>query len=557
MTFDVTDWSITRATGAVRYVGDAHGGASPSYATVIELHRGLQAFAASPTSSGDDELSMIDQTPSDRGGVDTNISLLNGYNIDQTASEHLYDGSITQAAGAEIYDGFINFGNAVSIQMIQNAARLTNDFWNEAAMTAVTSAPGVSHRFLVLVRTGGADIDGRRVLGTQRVFGTIPTEFPVNGTARGNNVLALNALSDLNNQTAEGTVAGFTDIVNDNEGYIGIDADGNTTDEFYYSDWELGARSKNDFYERAKYLQREGTAETLYGLAGDIFRGITHQIEIDTPTGTFSAFEAVSWAGGAGQMLAIDSTTAGTQMWIQLLTGAIPTDGQTITGGASSATADVNVTVTPRTVSLPFVGASTGSAIIGAYGLGIGSDDLAVSDRVIDLTGTQNAPPNNVTRTITGLVSGEDQILVTNDLAGNIDLAQLTLATDLTGGAETAVVVTTAIPTDTPSTGQISIQLDSGNYLFVNYTSFTGSTFTIASTSFSADNASQPRNVFIAYISELASGTTASFTHVYGSDRTFFVRRRDGLATQTKDFETTFLGGDASVSTSVQRLDDT
>ncbi|WP_219334647.1 hypothetical protein, partial [Oenococcus oeni] len=93
------------------------------------------------------------------------------------------------------------------------------------------------------------------------------TEFFIGGgTNRGNNVLALRADTDGNNATAAGTIATWTDIVNDNEGYVGIDADGDTTNEFYYSNWEYGSRSANDFYERAKWIQREGTSETIYGL---------------------------------------------------------------------------------------------------------------------------------------------------------------------------------------------------------------------------------------------------------------------------------------------------
>ena len=54
MAFVAADWSITRSNGNIRYIGDDHGGASPSYATVIELHRALQNFADDASASGDD-----------------------------------------------------------------------------------------------------------------------------------------------------------------------------------------------------------------------------------------------------------------------------------------------------------------------------------------------------------------------------------------------------------------------------------------------------------------------------------------------------------------------
>ena len=41
-----------------------------------------------------------------------------------------------------------------------------------------------------------------------------------------------------------------------------------------------------------------------------------------------------------------------------------------ITGGMSSATSQLNATVTSRTVNPEFIGVSTGAAIIGAYGIG-------------------------------------------------------------------------------------------------------------------------------------------------------------------------------------------
>ncbi len=563
MAFDATDWTITRSTGAIRYTGDAHAGTAPTYATVIELHRALQDFADNELDSGDDQLSIIDQTPSDRGGADTNITLLNGYNIDQTASEHLYDGSITQADGDEIYDGIQVFGNATSIQVIQNGALLTNAFWNEPKMIAAVADPvsSTTHRFLIKVRDAGSDIDGRRLLGTQRVLGTAFTEFFIGGgTNRGNNVLALTANDDGNNQTAAGTIATWTDIVNDNEGYTFINADGlGTGTQYFYSDWELGTRTKNQFYERAKWIQREGTSETLYGLDGDLFRGITHEINITSPTGTFVEPEAVSWTGGTGQLLAIDSTTAGTKMWIQILTGVAPTNGQTITG-TSTATADVNVTVTPRLVPSCFVGTSTGSAINpGAFGVGIGADDLTVSDLLTDLTNTNRQPPNNVQFTVENLVSGDRVLVGPDDGGGGLDLAQDTLNGTLNGGTVTEVVVNGTIPSDTPASGTIRIQNDEGRYVRIPYDSYTGSTYTIPSYDFSGtganDSCTTGNNVFISYIDKQTATTAESFTSVYSSPRTLFIRVRNSTA-QIKTFESTGTLGSGGGSATVGRIAD-
>lgn len=409
------DWAVDKDTKVINYIGDDHtrfGGSAPSYATVIEFHRWIQGLADDATYAGDDEMDITIVNATDRS-TDNIITMLNGWTITAAAAEHLYDGSIIQANGATIYDGIVNFGNTANLQIIQNGAVIADDWWNTGSGGLnADSAAGISHRFMVLVRSGGADIDGRRLIGTSRNFGKTFSEFTINGSSRGNNVLALSEADDLNNQTASGTVAGWSDVTNV-EGYAAIDADGNATPETYYSDWEYGSRTVNQVYERAKYLVREGSGETLYGLSGELFRGITHQVPVDTPSGTFSAVEAVSWSGGTGQMLAINSTTAPTIMWIQLLTGVAPTDNQAITGGTSAATCLANGSPTDRPISTPFIGQSTGAALIGAYGVGIGADDLTAADKVTDLTNTVRTPPNNVTFTVLGLVSGEDRVLAT------------------------------------------------------------------------------------------------------------------------------------------------
>lgn len=483
MSFVAADWSIDRQTKNIRYTGNDHTGATPSYATVIEFHRALQDFADDAGYAGNDELDITDPTPSERS-TDNIITLINGWNIDDTAAEHIYDGSVIQTGGAEIYDGLkILAPIGTAVQLLQNGAVVSDDWWNYseggthtgsanaavltdstkswttdmwvgyrirnttdgsfAVITANTdttitgvlqggtdndwdasdayvivdglnsdSANGISHNFMLKVKTGNADIDGRRLIATTREWGRTYLEFKVNGTTRGINVVALAAASDLNNTSTATVIAGYTEITNTTAGYNGIDVNNDTTDEYYYSEWNRDVYTINQFYERMKYLSRDGSAATLYGLSGEVFRGITHEITTDGQGGTdFSASEAVSWSGGTGQMLAVNDVNAATKMWIQLLTGVAPTDNQTITGGSSGATCLVNVTVTERTISTPFCGVSTGSAIIGAYGFGIEATDLTQNDKVFDLTNTQYQAPNYVTFTVGGIVSG-DRVLV-------------------------------------------------------------------------------------------------------------------------------------------------
>ena len=582
MAFTAADWSITRNGGAldVRYIGDAHAGTSPSYATTIELHRALQDFADDEQDSGDDELSIIDKTPSDRGGADTNITLLNGCNLLPADTEHVYDGSLTQAGGAEIFDGIQVFGNSDNIQVIQNGARIVNDFWNEPKMIAAVkdTASSTSHRFLIQVRDAGADIDGRKLLGTQRELATVYTEFFIGGgTNRGNNVLALTANIDNNNQTAEGTIAGWDDIVNDVEGYTGIDADGNTVNEFYYSDWELGAQTKNNFYERAKWIQTRVAGigvdtpardadQIIYGLPGDIFRGITHQIAVtDLASGIWAQGTPIAWTGGTGQLLAVDDTASGsaTNIWIQLLTGVVPS-AQTVTNATNGATGTSGA-VTARNISLPFVGASTGSAILGAYGVGIGADDLTQNDKVVDLTNTTNTPPNNVTYTVNNTVIG-DYVISAPNTGNDFQLDQLSITSAEVGASVTSIVFDETIPSDVLSPGgTIRVEQVSGSYKRIAYTSITTTTNPDDTINFSTLDFSGVGsglaiggNAFITYIDRVATGVTESATFVYsGSPRSLFTRVRNANpGNEIKTFETTASVGSGGGASTVGRIDD-
>ena len=565
MALTAADWSVSRSTGNIRYEGDDHGGASPSYASVLELHRWLQDLADDASSAGDDELDITDENPSDKK-YDTIIELLGNYNIDVAASEHLYGGSIIQDGGDEIYDAIINYGNsAVQIQIIQNGAVLADDFWNhDDEGLNKDDAMGVSHRFLLMVRTGGVDIDGRRLIGTSRRWNYTFSEFKINGTSRGQNTLALSDAWDLNNTLTEGSAAGMTTINNLFSGYNAIDVDNDGADEFYYSKWNRDAYTIGQFWQRMKWLTRNGSSSSLYGLSGELFRGITHDVGLSSPTGTFDTFEPISWTGGTGQMLAINSLTAGTKMWFQHLTGVLPGSPLVITGGTSGATAVSSGSFYVWPVSTPFCGSSTGAAIIGAFGFGVETADLSKEDSMRDLAGDTNTPPNLVTFTVGGLVSGEDRILVapwdgsSTDGEGNpaIDKNQLLTNAAYSGAATTSIVTTAAIPSDTPASGDIRIELASGKYAEVAYTSWTGSTFTIASTNFSSDNVPSGGDVWIAYIDEVASGTIASFQCLYDADRQFVVVCRDGGGTPIKQFISSATLGSAGGSVTVIRTSD-
>ena len=543
MALDSTKWEI-RSDKKIRYTGGVHGNAAANYVTVLELHRFLQDRADDGTMSGDDFIDITVSNPTDKK-FDTIIQLLNGFELDDAyttpASEFIYGGTIIQGSGGTeaIYDGIsVIAARGVVVNVIQNNTVLSNDFWNNTpsgeSFNGINpdAANGLAMQFMVKIRTAGAYIDNASLIFTTREWGKTFSEFRIPATGRGKNSVPLTYADDLNNVTSIGTIAALADITNVTAGYNAIDVNNDTTDEYYYSEWNKGANSINTFYEYMKWLTRAGYTTTLYGIPGEKFRGITHQITVDTPSVTdFSAVEAVSWSGGTGQMLAINDVNAPTTMWIQLLTGVAPTDNQTITGGTSGATCLVNVTVTERTLSAPFCGASTGSSLVGAYGFALEYADLAVNDKLQALDGTTRQPPNNVTFTVSGVVSGWRVLVGPEDGAGGLQVDQLTLNGALSGGAVTAVVVNEAIPANTPASGTIRILRADGRYTRHPYSAVnTGTkTFTITSHDFSTNNAADDANTYISYIDADASGTSISFSTIQsGGTQTLYVSARFG-----------------------------
>jgi len=266
-------------------------------------------------------------------------------------------------------------------------------------------------------------------------------------------------------------------------------------------------------------------------------------------------------SGGKGILLAKDDNGLTGELYLQVISGNNPVDNNVIRRDDTSgdplldfvvATAVINT----RTTNPEFLGTSTGSNIIGAYGIGFQTTDVGSSDRFTSLDNSARVPPNNVTFTVSGLVSGEDRVLVGPRNAANLDRGQWLVSTALTGATETAVVVKTGTDTvpwpaatinwpPTGLTGEVSalrIELDSGIYRNVDYQSHDSSgTFTILSTDFSGANAAAVNNdVFLAFIDVLAAAAAVSFTGVHsGTNRDLFVRVRDGGATPIKTFEAT------------------
>lgn len=249
---------------------------------------------------------------------------------------------------------------------------------------------------------------------------------------------------------------------------------------------------------------------------------------------------AVGTDGGGGTALLLADDTTDDIFYYQLLTGTAPGNSKTLIGASSGQTAVTSAVASAQTVPKTFLGSYTGS-LIGAYGVGVTSTDLTASDTITPLVGATQTPPNNVTFTVTGLVyddaSNFDRVLVGPRSAGVLQKNQFAVTNGPLVSGSTTVEIDVAIPTDTPSAGNIRVENDSGVYQLTTYTSYTGNVFTLSGTYGGA--AANTNNVFVSYIDAnvLVNTTSLSFTSVYLADRDLFVRVRDGGSTPIKTFE--------------------
>ena len=396
-----------QADGDIRHVSGT------STYTVLELHRWLQDLAYDSTSVNDDFMGIVYNRPSIRA-TDQIITLINGYNIDDNAAEYLYGGSITQQDGSVQYSGLQVLGSvnsSTTLNIVQNNTLLT-PYWG----TGLNNAGQILLQILVKSRTADADIDGKRIRVQARTWGDSYAFFNVT-LGEGVAVAAISTVADAQNDSDATSVSAYN--VTNTEGYQTIDLNDGQGAEPYYSKWTYNSEGDElkAMYEWAKYVQRYGSSETIHGIDGELFLGITHSYDYDTEAGTaFVEDDVITWddgtTQGTGLLLALDA--AGDKVHMQLLTGEAPIDGQTITNEATTGTHALNGAPTQRTVPNVFLGTYTGT-LIGAFGVGVDADDLRTQDEIVDLNGDSHNPPNIVDTTVT----------VKNESAANIEDARV------------------------------------------------------------------------------------------------------------------------------------
>jgi len=127
----------------------------------------------------------------------------------------------------------------------------------------------------------------------------------------------------------------------------------------------------------------------------------------------------------------------------------------------------------------------------------------------------------NTEYTLTGLVPGEDRILIAPESNNNIDFGQLSAKGNY-NGHESVFTVNELIPDDTPLSGCIRVDCD-GWYKVVKYKKWCDYQFIGCE---DIPKCSNNANVFVAVIDEVATKETVTFS--FQSSRSMIVRVRNG-----------------------------
>jgi hypothetical protein len=627
-------------TGDIAGDGVLNGRVHPRAYTPLHLHRLLSDLNDDAAPAGNDFLSIIDPTPSDRS-TDQIITLLGDVAITDEVAQHMYGGSVAQAAGLTLYSGWdvqiTDSDGGTAPVLIQNDSIIT-DYWSNSY-----NPDSIAGRVRIMVKTrsNGVDIDGKRVSGKLLRYGDAYFSGSTTlGTAT--TALALFSSPDGNNTTAVGTVAGAPyNTISIVEGYQLIDFNNGNGATPFSLEFDLGSATKAQAYERWKYIQREGTSETLYGRNAQLVTGVTRNFAYDAETGgPFAENEIIAWGtdvtysgeasgpfvvgevvnftgsgargrivylddngttgrllfamdgstvpvgtdtmtgvtsgatadvdavtsnanAGRGLLLALDDDGTTGNLYYQSLIGTDPVDNQLIYGETSNASAAIDGAISSRVINNQFVGVFTGADYQTNFGVALDPSDAGASDRLRNLLDVVQSPPNNQQGQVTGGSAG-DYIAVypwdgaTLDVNGfpEQDFNEMTLDVALVAGV-TATVDVGSIPANTPASGFLRIERDSDNeFDLVEYSSWTGSVFTLVGTAPSA--AAIGNDVFRALIDRAwaTTGVPESYTAVQTGSNSVVITLRRGGASPIKTFKGSAVFGATGFSAAVVRTSD-
>lgn len=387
--------------------------------TALEMHQSLQVTAAELTAAGDDDLDLGDADPSGQEAFGKIITLNSPFNIDDSLTENLYDGTVIQDGGDTIYGALKVIGSVASttqLEIDQNGSFLTNHWGN-----GKNTASGILNRILVKYRTGGADIDSRNIRVIARNASDTLAVFPITMEI-GETTAAINTLTDSawsNSNSGDPLALATTadlDILYD-----------------MAKIWKTLSLTNFDYPSAATLVAAKvGLQLQFSGVNVDIDSGAASTFAINTGTNKVTVKVATLAAGTKMTSISCDSNT------MTLLNSAV------ISAGVDIATGCTVIIPTPSalTGTLTMTG---GDLEIQGHSAGILSGTLDASSS-IEISGATAADEFNMT----GMVF--DAASVIENTSGAAIVVKLLPAQTLPTKTETSGTITFSTAVDVPVT---------------------------------------------------------------------------------------------------------
>lgn len=428
--------------------------------------------------------------------------------------------------GETVYSNIFTLGTLVSgttLDVYQNDSQIT-PWWSSEHIDV-----------LVKVKEANVEIDSGNLTILARKYSTLYDHYVIDAST-GRNPVPLAAFNDTNNQTAEGTVSGYSDIIV-TFGATSQDMGNGSGSRPYDVSINCSGRSLSQVYEYLKYITRTGSSTTLNGVNGEYYQAVG-DIRLNytgESSGPFVQGSSVSSSGGGtGYIVSlIDNGTTGTLV-VRNVHGTF-VDTNTLTSGTTTAT----VNGTPETINQSkqsAFGTFAGGKFFGARGVWIynmlGSDGNNYS--LTDSTGTTQNPPSTISITVSSVASG-DRVSVFRTTGDNeiIDKSVYTSHASANSSGSGTFTVTSTITADTPSSGTLRVvnRNTSGNIIdeqTYNYTSYSGMVFTLSGTLSQSYNSDD--TAYVPYIDTTASSTSVSVLISYSVNRYIVTRvRKKGI----------------------------
>jgi hypothetical protein len=194
-----------------------------------------------------DELAQLDDDVPMSAATPTEYSWINGWAFSADSDyEYISGGAITDTTNDDLWANIFTLGTIVSgaqIYVIQNGGEIT-PWWSTDHIDV-----------LIKVKASGTEIDNGIITVFIRDLAGTFDHFEIDLTAGGRNAVPLATANDINNQTAEGTIAGWTDVTI-TFGTISRDLNNGNGSQTYEVEVDCGGRTLAQVYERLKWACR-------------------------------------------------------------------------------------------------------------------------------------------------------------------------------------------------------------------------------------------------------------------------------------------------------------